>query len=73
LTEETDLTYEGIETILHFVHFRLPSFYEETDLTYEGIETFNSIYQLRAQSSEETDLTYEGIETLPQRQQRVRS
>ncbi len=36
--EETDLTYEGIETLflrMKFVKFR----WEETDLTYEGIET----------------------------------
>jgi len=37
-TEETDLTYEGIETLDCLSH-PVPPLYEETDLTYEGIET----------------------------------
>jgi len=64
LVEETDLTYEGIETfncadsIFHAFHK------EETDLTYEGIETPPSKdYTFQEGLEEETDLTYEGIET----------
>jgi len=36
--EETDLTYEGIETFFSISIILLPPL-EETDLTYEGIET----------------------------------
>ena len=37
--EETDLTYEGIETPAVLGLFGLQHKSEETDLTYEGIET----------------------------------
>ena len=65
-TEETDLTYEGIETVtLQPPYSTERSSLEETDLTYEGIETRvpNGICHLVIR--EETDLTYEGIETSP--------
>ena len=39
LVEETDLTYEGIETGLMSCTFSNRALSEETDLTYEGIET----------------------------------
>ena len=61
--EETDLTYEGIETLDACPS--LPSLsIEETDLTYEGIETMSRGGHNRMSATvEETDLTYEGIET----------
>jgi len=62
LEEETDLTYEGIETIFNSF-ISLPPFFEETDLTYEGIETEAASHFATSYPLEETDLTYEGIET----------
>ena len=37
--EETDLTYEGIETRRLYFRYQAYRREEETDLTYEGIET----------------------------------
>jgi len=64
--EETDLTYEGIETRNKFITISNRGLFEETDLTYEGIETrLLSALNFRAfPGLEETDLTYEGIETI---------
>ena len=62
--EETDLTYEGIETpVVLLANAAL--MWEETDLTYEGIETLRTVNKNIDQfrGREETDLTYEGIET----------
>ncbi len=39
-SEETDLTYEGIETQTKVCQKLFNVVREETDLTYEGIETF---------------------------------
>ncbi len=61
--EETDLTYEGIETSALIFQY-LSTLSEETDLTYEGIETLQGgLLTCPAARVEETDLTYEGIET----------
>jgi len=62
--EETDLTYEGIETREPRQPFGQGLGSEETDLTYEGIETARRerLKGIRV-AREETDLTYEGIET----------
>jgi len=61
--EETDLTYEGIETQWPRTSCTRPHL-EETDLTYEGIETRTWCLRIEyAGNHEETDLTYEGIET----------
>jgi len=63
--EETDLTYEGIETAFCTYQYLFEVQFEETDLTYEGIETPHTNRYLPSTTgiSEETDLTYEGIET----------
>ena len=39
MREETDLTYEGIETPSIYAQLTYNDDVEETDLTYEGIET----------------------------------
>jgi len=49
LKEETDLTYEGIETFNSLFSILLfPQGKEETDLTYEGIETLRIRFRLTA-------------------------
>jgi len=44
--EETDLTYEGIETFNSLLSILLFPQGEETDLTYEGIETHSRVFDL---------------------------
>jgi len=63
--EETDLTYEGIETFHLLIKFTVITSKKPTWLT-KGLRlNCNLEFTCSSGSLEETDLTYEGIETWP--------